>query len=145
MDAAPTRGCPACPAPALTASAPFGEVIPNRVSECASRHSHHAFGHETCDETSCVHRPEHGITMAGARAGSRAKKITPVILTGLPDLSMRLPQGTASNRPRRPAMPLSSTELMIIAGILLLVFGSSLLPKFARSLREARKELTADR
>lgn len=42
-------------------------------------------------------------------------------------------------------MSLSTTELLLIAAALLLLFGSTLLPRFARSIREARSELTAER
>lgn len=42
-------------------------------------------------------------------------------------------------------MSLSSTELLLIAAALLLLFGSTLIPRFARSLREARRELTSQR
>lgn len=39
---------------------------------------------------------------------------------------------------------LGPTELIVILVIILVLFGGTQLPKLARSLREARKELTAD-
>ena len=36
---------------------------------------------------------------------------------------------------------LGSTEIIIIAGVIFLLFGASAIPKFARSLGEAKKEL----
>ncbi len=39
---------------------------------------------------------------------------------------------------------LSPTELIIILVIILVLFGGTQLPKLARSIRDARKELTAD-
>ena len=41
-------------------------------------------------------------------------------------------------------MRLGSTELLLILGIVLLLFGAARLPKLARSISEARKELTSD-
>ena len=41
-------------------------------------------------------------------------------------------------------MPLGPTELIVILVIILILFGGTQLPKLARSIREARKELTAD-
>jgi sec-independent protein translocase protein TatA len=38
-------------------------------------------------------------------------------------------------------MPLGITELLLIAIVLLLLFGTSRIPKLARSVREARDEL----
>ncbi|MDY7105740.1 MAG: twin-arginine translocase TatA/TatE family subunit [Actinomycetota bacterium] len=38
-------------------------------------------------------------------------------------------------------MPLSATELIIVAVVLLLLFGSTQLPKLARGLGEAKREL----
>ena len=38
---------------------------------------------------------------------------------------------------------LGPTELVVILIIILVLFGGSQLPKIARSIREARKELTA--
>lgn len=40
-------------------------------------------------------------------------------------------------------MPLGITELLLIAIVLLLLFGASRIPKLARSMREARDELRA--
>ena len=39
---------------------------------------------------------------------------------------------------------LGPTELIVILVIILVLFGGTQLPKLARSLREARKELAAD-
>lgn len=39
---------------------------------------------------------------------------------------------------------LGPTELIVILVIILVLFGGTQLPKLARSLREARKELTTD-
>lgn len=41
-------------------------------------------------------------------------------------------------------MPLGPTELIVILVIVLLLFGGTQLPKLARSIRDARRELTAD-
>ena len=38
------------------------------------------------------------------------------------------------------AVGLGTTEIMIIAGVVVLLFGSTALPKFARSLGQAKKE-----
>ncbi len=39
---------------------------------------------------------------------------------------------------------LGPTELIVILVIILVLFGGTQLPKLAKSIREARKELTAD-
>lgn len=39
---------------------------------------------------------------------------------------------------------LGPTELIVILVIILVLFGGTQLPKLARSIRDARKELTAD-
>lgn len=41
-------------------------------------------------------------------------------------------------------MRLGPTEVMLVLLILLLLFGTARLPKLARSLREARRELDVD-
>lgn len=38
------------------------------------------------------------------------------------------------------AVGLGTTEIIIIAGVVVLLFGSTALPKFARSLGQAKKE-----
>jgi sec-independent protein translocase protein TatA len=38
-------------------------------------------------------------------------------------------------------MRLGPTELMLVVGVIVLLFGTSRLPKLARSLKEAREEL----
>jgi sec-independent protein translocase protein TatA len=38
---------------------------------------------------------------------------------------------------------IGTTEILIIAGIVLVLFGSAAIPKFARSLGKARKEFEA--
>jgi sec-independent protein translocase protein TatA len=40
-------------------------------------------------------------------------------------------------------VPLGITELLLIAVVVLLLFGTSRLPKLARSMRQARDELRA--
>jgi len=40
-------------------------------------------------------------------------------------------------------MPLSTTELLLIAAVLLVLFGSTVIPRFARSLHEALDEPAA--
>jgi len=55
---------------------------------------------------------------------------------------LRLLRGLPEARPQKELFMIGSTEIIVIAIVVLVLFGGSALPKFARSIGEAKKEFS---